>query len=246
MTTLYFTPSAYQKAMFFLQKEVEVGGFCITDKEQPNLIIDFQILHQECTVVTTEFDKDRIDDYINEMLDFGYDPSQCFRLWTHFHPSNSPDPSSTDWTTFNDLMKSYPWFGMLIFAKDQSYFGYVKTTQGVGLEDNVDIEVDWTYPCEVVDFSVLEDEYQEKVRKPAPKPIKNYGYEGWKPQVKAPWDLEDRWSKPVHNYMNSKEELAEEFGVDEDELDEMFEDYLKGSLHRMTDTQFQEWEKNEQ
>ena len=241
MTTLYFTPSAYQKAMFFLQKDVEVGAFCITDKDQPNLIIDYIVLKQESTSVSFEFDKDSLENYLNDMVDQDYSPSQCFRIFAHSHPGNSADPSGTDWTTFNQLMGSYPWFGMLIFAKDQSYFAYIKTTQGVGLEANCDIEIDWTQPCEEVDFNFLQKEFDDKVSKKQLNWSKPYN--GWKPELKMPWDLEDRWKNPVHNYMNNKEKMADDYNVDEEDLDVMFEEYLDKGLHEMTDEEFVQFTK---
>lgn len=160
---LRISPAAFQKVAYFTKKTVEVGGFAITSPEDPALIIDFVVLKQTSSVASFDFDKDGMQDYLNEMVDRGISPNNCFRIYIHTHPGNSPQPSSVDDEQFDELMENYPWFCMVIFAKDLSTYARVKMTQGCGIEAELDLEIDWDVPCEPVDFGDLDLIFDEMV-----------------------------------------------------------------------------------
>lgn len=198
------SPYAYQKMMYFIRKPVEVAGFAILS-EDLKTIIDYELLYQESGVASFEFNREKMSDYIEKMSD-RYSPAQCFRVFVHTHPGDCPKPSGTDWETFNSLMSSYPWFGMLIFAKDQSYYFYLKLTQGPGLETEVDLDIDWGISCQPVDFEHLENEYKEKVSI-KPKVFSAIKLpESFRDQGHLPWDLKARWQNHTSNYTNIKED----------------------------------------
>lgn len=161
--SIRISPHAYQKVAFFTRKDVEVGGFAITSPEDPSLILDFVVLPQTSSSCEFDFSPDGMQNYLNEMVDAGISPNNCFRMYIHTHPGNSPQPSSVDNEQFDKLMQDYPWFGMIIFAKDLSTYARVKMTQGCGLEAELDLEIDWDVPCEPVDFNELDKIFDEKV-----------------------------------------------------------------------------------
>jgi len=244
----YFSPAAYQKVLYFLKKNVEVGGFCITDG---NIVTDFVVLKQESSSATFEFDKEGMEEYLNEMIKAGYSPNECFRVYLHTHPGNCPKPSGTDWDQFKELSEKYPWFAMLIIAKDHSKYGYIKLNQGPGVECEIDWDVDWEIPCEVVDFDELEATFKEKVEEKKWKnnwiglPLNpngktaNTGYPYKLPSAfqatESDFLSRERWASENHNYMNVKDELDDE--LDDDEI---FENFLKNkSVKDMTDEEFE-------
>lgn len=225
-----FSPAAYQKIVYFLQKDVEVGGFCLTDGD---LVTDFIVVEQESSGATFDFTKEGIEDYLDEMTNLGYTPKECFRIYLHSHPGNSAEPSGPDWENFYKLMGSYPWFCMLIIAKDQSKYGYIKLTQGIGVECEIDWDVDWTIPCEAVDFEQLELEFTTKVKKKTFKIKSAFKVPAALQETES--DFLNRWKKPSMNFANVSKEIEEE--LDEDEL---FEEFLKDkSLHEMNDAEFE-------
>ena len=196
-----------------------------------------------------------MSDYIEEMSS-KYSPAQCFRIFVHTHPGDCPKPSSTDWETFNSLMSSYPWFGMLIFAKNQDYYFYMKFTQGPGISADVDLEIDWGVPCQAVDFEHLESEYTKKVSiKPKvsavfklPETLRDFDNKDH-----LPWDLKARWQNRNFNYTNAKDDF-ESLRIKSDEVldsiekeldnelddDEIFEEFLKNkSINEMSDEEFE-------
>lgn len=237
-----FTPYAYQKLLYFLHiGDTEVGGFGILDEEDPSVIIDFCLVKQECTSATVDLMD--LDKYVDEMVDEGISPNRSFRVWIHTHPGSSPNPSSTDWKTFNELMENYPWFAMLIIDRSHNTYGYLKLTQGPGLSKQVDISIDWNYPCQEIDFQELDNEYCEKVTekkikiKSSPKGKYDKGYENinWSPNDA----LANRWGSSNHNYLNTKED----FDLDEDDLKECYLDFIqKKSLHEMTEEEFEKFQ----
>ena len=64
--TLRFTPHAWAKLLFLRdQGDTEVGGFGITSAEDLLLVEDIQLMEQECTVASVEFDDDSVADFFD-------------------------------------------------------------------------------------------------------------------------------------------------------------------------------------
>jgi hypothetical protein len=238
-----FTPYAWQKLLYMLYKgDTEIGGFGILDEEDPSLINDFQLVKQKCSMCTVDMDSDGLADYLNEMVDNNIPPAQCFRVWIHTHPGDSPSPSRQDWTTFQELMDGHVWFAMLIIAQNQSTFGHIGFSAGPGGSCDVNLSIDWSVPTEEADFELWENEYKKYVKKEkfTPSTFKtkfqeNYEQIDWETRST---DLIDRWKGPNHNYMNT-------FAPDDEEdstYDEV-EVLANKSLNEMTDEEYEYYSK---
>lgn len=165
MTAYYrVSPYAYQKILFMRDiGDSEVSGFAVTDEEQPDLITDFHLIKQQCTVVTTEMDSEGLADYLEDMVENGFQPGNCMRVWIHTHPGSSPSPSGTDEATFKELSSKFAYFVMLIIAEKGAKFGRLAFSQGCGGTAPVEWDVDWTVPGEAVDFDEWTNEYNKLV-----------------------------------------------------------------------------------
>ena len=63
--TLRFTPYAWAKLLFLRDHgPTEVGGFAITEPDDPTFVQDIRLVKQQCTAVTVAFD----DDAVQEVL----------------------------------------------------------------------------------------------------------------------------------------------------------------------------------
>lgn len=167
MASYRLSPYAYQKLLFMRDiGETEVSGFAITNTASgyPDLITDFQLVKQECSIVTTDMDDDGLSEYVAVMADNGINPSDCMRVWIHTHPGSSPNPSGTDESTFQKLLSKFPFIVMLIISKEGNKFGRIGFTQGCGGTSPVDWDVDWSIPCEAVDFEDWKKEYEGAVK----------------------------------------------------------------------------------
>lgn len=117
-STILFTPYTYAKLKFMRDLgSTEVGGFGVSNADNPLLIEDFYLVKQECTVASVEFDDDSISDELIRFVQAGYKPWQVQRVWIHTHPGTSPQPSGVDETTFaSDGFTSPDWAIMFILA----------------------------------------------------------------------------------------------------------------------------------
>ena len=94
----------------------------ISDPKDPLHIVDFAFLPQECTSVSTDFDEDAQNAWMEEMMiEKKLNPDQFTRVWAHTHPSQSASPSSTDWETFQEIMGNMPWGVMLILGTSNEF-----------------------------------------------------------------------------------------------------------------------------
>ena len=116
---LRFTPYAWSKIVFLSRvDENECGGFGITDGDDPFLVVDVQMVKQEVSPVTVEFDGDDVMlRFWPEMRDAGLAPHQYSRIWIHTHPGNSPHPSSTDEEQLSEYFGSQDYAIMFILAE---------------------------------------------------------------------------------------------------------------------------------
>ena len=91
--TLKFTPTAWGKLVYLRDRgPTEIGGFGISDPEEPLLITDVVLVPQQCTSVTVKFDDAGVADYFDAQVDLGRRPEQFARLWLHTHPAESVRP----------------------------------------------------------------------------------------------------------------------------------------------------------
>lgn len=122
-SSLILSSNAYEKLLWFRnQKDTEVGAMGISLPDDPLHICDFSFLPQECTSVSTDFDPEAQDAWMDEMMiDKKLSPEQFTRVWAHTHPSQSASPSGTDWDTFQEIMGNMPWGVMLILGTSNEF-----------------------------------------------------------------------------------------------------------------------------
>ena len=260
------TPNAYQKIMYFMYRgDTEVTGFGETDPDDDFLIIDFHLVKQECTAASVTMGEDckinknktGLDDYLNSMIDKGINPNKCFRYWIHTHPGSSPHPSGQDEKQFEEFMANYPWIVMLIFARNKSTYCRLGLTQGPGASVELNVSVDWSVPCEDIDFEALEKEYEENVTTSTfissnistNTPI-NWKRGAWRENSYTGNFTGIDWSE-----RGSMQEIASwdnrHYNYDDDDLDpntdpmDLFEDIddiLTKDIHSMTDEELEAYE----
>lgn len=247
-----FSPYAFQKVIYMRDKGgTEVSGFCITDSHAKDLVVDFQLVKQTCTSVTTDMDKDGLSDFIETMADQDISPGECMRVWLHTHPGSSPSPSGTDEKTFEGLMEKYPYIVMLIIAKGGAQFGRIGFTQGCGGYADVDWEVDWTIPGEAVDFDEWDAEYEAFVHEEA---ARVYSSPSPKTAYQSNFEFID-WSKRSlrdeieEDYFRDDPQPIDQFDFDaleDDEIRQLVDEVKEKSIHEMTEAQYAFFQKYQQ
>lgn len=121
-TQLKFKREVWDKLIYLRDKgNTEIGGYGISDPDDPFLITDFVMVKQDAGPATVDFDDEGLTDHLIEFADKDVEPWQCTRCWIHTHPGNSAHPSGTDEVTFRDMFGEMSWGIMFILAKDSSY-----------------------------------------------------------------------------------------------------------------------------
>ena len=162
--SIRFTPYAWAKIECFRDfGRTEIGGFGITNKEDPLLVVDFAVPKQTCSYATVEFDDESVADIVMEHVGQSRHPENFSRIWIHTHPGDCPLPSGTDEDTFRDKFDN-PWAVMFILACGGKTFCRLKTTTGsLFATRDLPVYVDYKqdFPGSALDD--WQDEYDEKV-----------------------------------------------------------------------------------
>ena len=95
---------------------VEIGGMCITETNDPLHVTDVRLIKAVCTPGHIEFDDDGLADFIADQTKDGLQAAQCSRIWWHKHPGNSAFPSGEDKHYFDEHFATMDWHIMLIRA----------------------------------------------------------------------------------------------------------------------------------
>lgn len=104
-------------------------------KDSPNFIIDWIVLEQECSPGTSDFDPDRLAQYMDDIREAFLEKNPddmdglsrllkySGKVWAHTHPGSSVDPSSVDTATFNEVYLNPGAFyaSMFILGSDFKY-----------------------------------------------------------------------------------------------------------------------------
>jgi proteasome lid subunit RPN8/RPN11 len=115
--TLQLTEHAWNKWRWMTRKPTEVGGFGISKADNYALITDIALVPQIANTASIDFDDAGLVTYVQAQAEAGLSPLQSFRVWFHTHPSNSAEPSATDWETCNKSFAAFPWSIMAIMGK---------------------------------------------------------------------------------------------------------------------------------
>jgi len=148
-------------------KDVEIGGFGISSKEDPLLVVDFILAPQTCGVCSTRFDPDGLSDMHFKMSELGYDPSEWYRIWIHTHPEMPAEPSCTDEWNLADVYGDHNWAVMAIVSKTGDHYARLVHNEGPPSAVRIDFgieTVDCSPPVTAVDVKSLIEEYDENVK----------------------------------------------------------------------------------
>lgn len=165
MPVLRFTPQAWAKLQFLRDLgDTEIGGFGITDGPDDLLVIDFELVRQECTPTHVKFDDDAVADFFEDQVELGRVPAQFARVWIHTHPGSSPNPSITDEETFATAFGAADWAVMFILAKGGQTYARLRLNVGPGAQVELPCKIAWDYEFDCADHEAWLDEYRECVR----------------------------------------------------------------------------------
>ena len=162
--TLRFSPFAWAKLLFLRDLgDTEVGGFGISNADDPLLVEDVRLIGQYTTVVSVEFDDEAVADFFDEQVDAGLKVERWFRLWLHTHPGDSAEPSATDEETFERVFGRCDWAVMAILAKGGQTYARIRFKAGPGGQIEIPVEVDYSASFAGVDHAAWESEYEQNV-----------------------------------------------------------------------------------
>ena len=161
LTGLRFSPGAWAKLLYMLHAgHTEVAGFAVSDPDDLMLIVDFQTVKAECSAAYVEFDDDALADYSLSGVEQGMRPEQYFRIWIHTHPGSSPNPSSTDETTFRECLGPMDWAIMFIVDRSHNCYCRLRFNAGPGYSTEIGVCVDWSCHAPTGTVEEWEEEYQ--------------------------------------------------------------------------------------
>lgn len=162
--TLRFTPYAWAKLQFLRDLgDTEVGGFGIAPADDLLLVEDFQLVRQQCTPVSVQFQDDAVADFFDQQVDVGRRPQQFGRIWLHTHPGNSAQPSSIDEETFARCFGRADWTVMFILARGGQTYARVRFNVGPGGNLEISTDVDFALPFAASQHEAWQEEYDEIV-----------------------------------------------------------------------------------
>lgn len=165
---LRFTPYAWAKLHWLCHHgDTEIGGFGICeDPDDMTLVTDFQLVKQECTPASVDFNDDALADFMEDQAGAGLRMDQFARVWIHTHPGSSPQPSCVDETTFDTI------FGrpegqtiMFILARGGDTYCRMKINTGFAGEMLIPVCIDVRAPFPATDIVAWEEEYDQTVTK---------------------------------------------------------------------------------
>lgn len=223
---LRFTPSAWAKLYWFCHAgDTEIGGFGLTDPDDPLLVIDFLTVKQSVTSVSVEFDDQAVADLFEEQVDQGRRPDQFARIWCHTHPGNCPEPSGTDEETFARVFGSCDWAVMFILAKGGQTYCRLGFNAGPGGAIQLQVAIDYGQAFAASNHAAWSSEYDAHIQ---PESI---------PSLPDPFGAghdaffdPDEWvdaQLPLDpDQMRARIETLAEAGYDPSELELFLDDYL--------------------
>ena len=185
MSAILFTPYAFSKVIYMRDKgETEVGGFCVSIQENPDVIVDFHLVEQVCNSAYCEFTDSGMIDFNDEMAEAGYHPQEYSRMWLHTHPGTSAHPSGLDEETFTNQFGGMDWSAMLIVARGGQTYGRIRYSVGNAVDyilggkersSTVDLAIDWTAEFSSTEHAQWDDEYDSMVTEKPTTKLKTAG-----------------------------------------------------------------------
>jgi proteasome lid subunit RPN8/RPN11 len=223
---LRFTPAAWAKLYFFCHAgETEIGGFGLTDPDDPLLVTDFLTVRQSVTAVSVEFDDQAVADLFEEQVDQGRRPDQFARIWCHTHPGNCPEPSGTDEETFARVFGSCDWAVMFILAKGGQTYCRLGFNAGPGGAILLHVAIDYGQTFTASNHAAWSSEYDAHIQ-----PACGSGFPSLFGADHDPFFDPEEWVDarlPLDpDQMRARIEMLAEAGYDPDEMELLLDDYL--------------------
>ena len=163
--TLRFTPYTWAKLLYLRDHgPTEVGGFAITEPDDPMFVQDVRIVKQQCSAVTVAFDDEAVADFFDEQVDQGRQPANFGRIWLHTHPGHSARPSGTDEETFARCFGRADWALMFILASGGQTHAQLRFNVGPGCAVPVPVDVAFECSFPAADYAAWEQEYDQNVQ----------------------------------------------------------------------------------
>jgi hypothetical protein len=161
---LRFTPWAWAKLLYLRDLgSTEVGGFGITNANNPLFVEDLILIQQSCSPVTVAFHDDAVAEFFDAQIDAGRRPENFGRIWIHTHPSNSAEPSHVDEETFARVFGRCDWAVMAILARGGQNYVRLQYQIGPGGSLIIPLEVDYQQPFAASDWPAWKQEYATQV-----------------------------------------------------------------------------------
>ena len=159
-----FSPYAWAKLIYLRDRGgTEVGGFGIATGNDLLAVTDIELVRQQCSIVSVEFNDESVADYLDRKVDNGLTPAQCMRIWVHTHPGDSAQPSCVDEETFERVFRSCDWALMFILAREGEVYARLRFNVGPGGELIIPVVIDYGMPFEGSDYDSWEAEYELNV-----------------------------------------------------------------------------------
>lgn len=163
-SVLRFSPYAWAKILAMRDfGNTEIGGYGITETDDPLLVTDFRLIKQQCTSVTIEFDKDDGLKFVEDMTDKGLSAWQFQSVFLHTHPGNCPNPSVTDEENFQKNFSLPHMAVFFILAKLGATYCRLRYNVSAGTEVIITSEIDYKIAFPPSDHDAWKKEYEEKV-----------------------------------------------------------------------------------
>jgi proteasome lid subunit RPN8/RPN11 len=151
--------------LYFRDKtDNEVGGFGITISEDLLYVTELITVKQEVTGVSVKFDDEAVADFFETQVDLGRKPEQFARVWLHSHPGDSPEPSITDYETFQRVFGSCQWAVMFVLAQNSKTYAKLSFNVGPGGQVLIPTEVDYSLDFGPTDHGLWDEEYKASVK----------------------------------------------------------------------------------
>jgi len=124
----------------------EVSFMCVTAPSDPLYVMDVDVIRQEVSGVTTDWDMEGYEEYINARVEAGVDLATCTRVWGHTHPDIGVNPSGVDWATFHEDFCNQPFAVMFIYCTSGKMGAHLRVRlEGTKtyIVKEIPVQVDW-------------------------------------------------------------------------------------------------------
>ena len=200
---LRFSPKAWAKFNWFRDRgSTEIAGFGLSRLDDPLYVIDFVTVLQEAAAATFEFDDDALNNHLMDMVEQGWQPAECMRIWLHSHPKGwdgKPKPSPHDEEVFQRCFGKCDWSVMCILGDRNAAYGrlYISAAAGhLAMSCDLKVEIDYTGGFDgvsVEDVEAWEAEYVKNVQVldwTRPGNALGVGHD-WRSMPEHGWDMSD-------------------------------------------------------